>query len=78
VVRRSGLLQDELTDSPPPLGLPLSRRFCRMLDGNLTLESQPGEGSFGVTFVQKVDCRLTLRSTSSSFISCVALSNSTA
>jgi signal transduction histidine kinase len=27
------------------LGLPISRRFCRMLGGDLTLASEPGEGS---------------------------------
>ena len=37
------------------LGLPISRRFCRMLGGELLVESQPGSGS---TFTIRIPCIL--------------------
>ena len=37
------------------LGLPISRRFCRMLGGDVTVKSKAGEGS---TFTIRVPARL--------------------
>jgi len=38
------------------LGLPISRRFCRMMGGDIEVASQPGEGStFTMTLPAKVD-----------------------
>ncbi len=38
------------------LGLPISRRFCRMLGGDLTLASVRGEGStFTITVPARYD-----------------------
>ena len=36
------------------LGLPISRRFCRMLGGDLTVKSQPGAGSIFTIHVPAV------------------------
>jgi hypothetical protein len=38
------------------LGLPISRRFCRMMGGDITVHSEPGEGStFTIELPAKVD-----------------------
>jgi PAS domain S-box-containing protein len=38
------------------LGLAISRRFCQMMGGDLTVESEPGEGS---TFIVRLPARVT-------------------
>jgi signal transduction histidine kinase/CheY-like chemotaxis protein len=41
------------------LGLPISRRFCRMMGGDLTVKSEPGKGS---TFIAELPAEVTVAS----------------